>query len=153
MLTVDALRREIEALHRFFVEWFSGAGPASSDADFEREFTGRFDPDFVMIAPSGALLDLEQISSAVHAGRGQSPDFAIEIRNVELRQVFGEIGLCTYEEWQRNAGAGSSTRGNNGRLSTALLRVDPTATSGLAWLHLHETWLAKERVSADELAF
>ncbi len=129
------VKAEIEALHRFFVEWIHGSVAADDDS-FQRGFARRFDPGFVLIGPDGALVPLARLTKGIHAAHGSNPDFAIEIRDVVLRRDLGEHVVVTYEEWQR--GARHAATPDNARISTALLRRDRVAPGGFAWLHLHE---------------
>lgn len=139
-----AVRHEIDALHEFFVGWFSGALP---EHVFDTQFTPRFDPEFVLIPPSGELLTLAQLSGGLRAARGSNPDFRIAIREVQLRHVAASQVLATYEEWQRHALA--STPPDNARVATVLFdRAD-----GLRWLHVHETWLPAEKMAAGPYDF
>ncbi len=126
------VREEVEALHEFFVGWFSGSLPRS---EFEPGFLIRFDPDFVLIPPTGSLVTLEELAASLRAGYATRPDFRIGIRNVKVRRVTDGQILATYEEWQWNAPA--STPAQTARITTAVFRnVEP-----LQWLHVHESWL------------
>ena len=138
------VRLEIEALHQFFIGWFTGALPETA---FESGFLARFSADFVFIPPAGRLLGLSDLASAVLDRYSSNPDFRIEIRQVQIRQRFDNYVVATYEEWQRNALA--STPPDNGRVATVLLR----GTEPLEWLHVHETWLPPETMSAGPYDF
>ena len=72
------VRDEIEALHDFFVGWFSGALPANA---FKADFLDRFDREFLLIPPAGNLLKLDEFKGAVQQSHGSNPDFRIAIRN------------------------------------------------------------------------
>lgn len=138
------MRAEIEALHEFFVDWFAGM----PSQDSLRDLVGtRFHPDFVMIPPSGAVLTLEQVADGLRAAHGKNPEFRIAIRNVRVRFASDDLVLATYEEWQRNAKA--SQPPNNARISTALFRTSEL----LRWLHVHETWLPENVMSAGPYDF
>ncbi|MEP3279473.1 MAG: hypothetical protein ABJN26_08795 [Stappiaceae bacterium] len=128
----DIVRMEIEDLHAFFVDWFSGS---ASEAAFEARFTDHMDPDMVLIPPGGNLMALEDLSAGLRKGYGTNPDFRIAIRNVKLQRILDHHFVVTYEEWQRNALA--STPPDNGRIATVLF----TRSAQLKWLHIHETWL------------
>ncbi len=132
---LSRVTEEVEGLHAFFVEWFSGR---SAEGDFESGFSVRFAEDLVFIPPAGTLLGLSDLSSAVHAGHGSNAEFRVQIRNVRIHREFGGCVLATYEEWQRNALA--STPPDNARLATVLFRMGDR----LEWLHIHETWLPAE---------
>jgi hypothetical protein len=60
------------------------------------------------------------------------------VRDVAVRDVSpdGDRCLVADEEWQSD-GTGEGT----GRLSTALFAPAPAAPDGVAWLHVHGTWL------------
>ena len=138
------VREEVEALHSFFVEWFSGA---LAKSEFGPGFFSRFDPDFVLIPPAGSLLKLEDLASSVRQGHASNPDFRIAIRNVEVRRILDGQILATYEEWQRNALA--STPPDNARIATVVFKnVEP-----LQWLHVHETWLPASVASEGRYDF
>ena len=138
------VKREIEALHSFFVKWFTGKADTT---EFESGFVARFDPDFRLIPPSGIVLDLEGISSNIRNGYASNPDFRIAIRNVQILRVLNGYILATYEEWQRNALA--STPPDNARLATVLM----WDTQPLRWIHVHETWMPKEIAKAGPYNF
>ena len=141
-----AVTAEIEALHRFFVGWFSGELP-NDETLFQREFSDRFDPDCVLVPPAGDTLPMPALNEGIHATYGTNPGFRIAIRNVQLRRVTDELVLATYEEWQRNAL--NSTPPDNGRVATVLFaRGEP-----LRWLHVHETWLPAAIMAAGPYDF
>lgn len=138
------VRDEVEALHRFFVDWFTGA--ASDDA-IETDFLNRFDPDFLLIPPGGTVLTLDEFDAALRRGHGTNPDFRIAIRNVTIRGNLDDCIVATYEEWQRNALA--STPPDNGRIVTVVFkRAQP-----LRWLHVHETRLPDAIAAAGPYDF
>lgn len=126
------VREEVENLHEFFVAWFSGALPRS---EFEPGFLRRFDPGFVLIPPTGSLLTLEELATALRAAHATRLDFRIAIRNVQVRRVTDEQILATYEEWQWSGH--DSTSVPTARITTAVFKnLEP-----LQWLHVHESWL------------
>ena len=141
---METVTKEIEALHEFFVAWFTGAIDASQ---FKIGFLNRFDPTFLLIPPAGTILDLDGIAANIRAGYASNPNFRIAIRNVQVRRVFDGHILATYEEWQRNAIA--STPPDNARLATVLFADTPP----LRWLHIHETWMPKDVAAAGPYDF
>lgn len=140
----ETVRLEIEALHQFFVGWFTGTLPKSS---FESGFLNRFSDNLVFIPPAGRLLGLSDLAPAVRDLYSSNPDFRIAIRQVRVQRQFDNYVIATYEEWQRNARA--STPPDNGRLATVLFRC----SEPLTWLHIHETWLPPEIMSAGPYDF
>jgi hypothetical protein len=94
---------EIIDLHRFFVQWFSGACE-DSDHLFEQRLVSRFASDFQIITPGGALLEGAALWSAMRSAWGSNPGFKIEIRDVcERRVSTTRLVIASYEEWQKNA--------------------------------------------------
>jgi len=134
------VRDEIEALHTFFVGWFTGK---LAKHEFEARFSNRFEPDLVFVPPAGQFLGLPDLSTAVQAGYNTNPQFRIEIRKVQVHRIIDNYVLATYQEWQRNALA--STSANNGRLASVLFKD----TGILRWCHIHETWLPEGAQAAD----
>jgi len=139
-----AARAEIEALHAFFVGWFSGS---LAEAEFESGFLSRFAADFLLVPPAGTLLTLGQLADGVRSAHASNPEFRIAIRNVTLRRRLDGYLLATYEEWQRNALA--SKPPENARLATVLFAEGRP----LRWLHVHETWLPEEVARAGPYDF
>lgn len=129
----DAIvREEVESLHRFFVGWFSGTLPKS---EWERGFLSRFDPEFVLIPPTGAVLGLDELAASLLASHATKPDFRITIQDVTVRRVSGDQILATYIERQ-DSGQGPEQY-KSARITTAVFKnVEP-----LLWVHVHETWL------------
>lgn len=141
---LNEVRNEVESLHEFFCDWFTGQLP---EEEFERQFLSRFSSDLVFIPPAGNLLGLDDLSASVRAGYASNPDFRIQIRNVTVCREFDGHLIATYEEWQRNALA--SKPANNGRIASVVF----TKGQSLKWLHIHETWLPKENMDADSYDF
>jgi len=102
------VRDEIEALHQFFVDWFSGAAPDRDDI-YEARLLRRIDPSFCFISPDGAELNRSALANGMRKGHGSNPDFRIAIRDVNVRAVCGNHVLATYVEWQRNSLASEAT--------------------------------------------
>lgn len=140
------IHQEIEALHHFFVGWLSGALPVEETL-FDRAFTGRFDPSFLLIPPGGRPVRLPALSRTLRRAHGSAPEIRITIRNVTLHDVTETRMLATYEEWQRHAPPPG--RAQNGRLSTVLF----ARGASLRWLHVHETWLPEAVMEAGPYDF
>lgn len=138
------VRGEVEALHTFFVRWFSGM--LSIDT-FETDFLTRFDQEFLLIPPAGRLLTLGELQSSVHRNHATNPDFRIAIRNVKVHKVLDSHILATYEEWQRSALF--STPPDNARIASVIFKQ----AQSLRWLHVHETWLPESIASAGPYDF
>ena len=131
-------RREIEALHAFFVDWFTGQ--VSADA-FDR-LEDALAPSFEMITPDGISRDCSTVLEQVRSSHGvrESGTFSIEIRNIDVRYELDDLAYVRYEEWQK-----SPDTGTTGRLSSVLFEEDPDTPGGVRWLDLHETWIDSSR--------
>ena len=127
---------EIETLHAFFVEWYTGTTDDDAIARLERALA----PDFEMVTPDGTRLDRDSVIEDVRVSyeRDEPGTFAIEIRNVEVIEQLDGYALVRYEEWQE------TDDGATGRLSTVLFRDEAAAPGGLEWVDLHETWIEAE---------
>ena len=126
-------RTEVEGLHEFFVDWFTGELPPEG---FDR-VGDALAPGFSRVDPDGDQQDRETILTSIeetHGAYGRD-EFDIDIRNLQVSDSGDTFALVTYEEWQ------TTPDGENGRISSALLRPTPAAPSGLAWVSLQETWL------------
>jgi len=126
-------RREIEELHRFFEEWFTG-GVDPADAAWHR-VEGVLGAEFEMICPRGNRTGREALLKSLRAAHGTraSGTFRIQVKGCRGRSPGPGLWLATYEEWQVVEG------GTNGRLSTALFGERAGPPNGVEWLHLHET--------------
>lgn len=130
----ELARREVLALHEFFVAWFRPGGP---DSDF-RLCEAAFADDFRMVTPDGTGHDRAAIVAMVRRARGLLPDdFAIVISELEPLWRQQDAILLGYTEQQYRSR--STTR----RRSTALFTAAPAAPRGVVWRHLQETWLTK----------
>lgn len=128
-------RAEIEALHRFFEGWLAGRLPASEDA-FVR-LTAALAPGFRLVGPDGRVAERGALLDRLRAAHGAEPDgLRIWIERVRARPLGAELALVLYEEWQERPGAPA-----RGRQSSALFQEEADAPGGVAWLHVHETWL------------
>lgn len=135
MASLEACRREIEGLHAFFVDWYTGT---VERADFGR-VEAVIDPSFEMVVPSGEVLDRTAVLEMIRENYDSaSPGgFDIDVCGVDLVAGLDRHALARYEEWQRR----DSADGETGRTSTVLFREAPDTPEGLAWVALHETYL------------
>jgi hypothetical protein len=124
--------RVVIALHAFFEAWFRGELP--DDAAAFRRFERALAPGFEIVMPDGEALDRGQILERVRAARDSSGMRISIERPVAHVLDGGEVAVC-YEEWHASGGDRS------GRASRAVLRPDPGAPGGLAWVRVEETSL------------
>jgi hypothetical protein len=125
---------EIVELHDFFQGWLGGTLPATDEVYTRLADTQA--PEFAIVTPGGELIPGERLLAQLRAAHGSRPGWRMWIENAELRFTQGGLTVATYEEWQRHAD-GTVT----GRLSTVIFRDQPGTPNGLAWVHVHETWL------------
>lgn len=129
MTELSAVRTEIVRLHDFFEAWFNGVEGLSLAA-----FSNALDPQFYMVAPSGAKLSKAAVVNGVATQFGED-SAQISIRNVEIEYSDRSAVTATYEEHQVRGGAGSA------RITTVTMVTDRNAPGGYRWLFVHETWL------------
>jgi hypothetical protein len=131
---------EIVELHSFFEDWFN-AKLDKNEGMFQR-FPGVLDDKFELIAPSGLRFTKNEIIQIIwdaHASRvNTGSPMKIWIENFSFRLIREDVFLVTYEEWQKTNGE------DKGRLSTAIFCKCANDFNGIAWLHVHETWLSKK---------
>ncbi len=146
----DAVRTEIEALHEFFVSWFSGSCARDPEV-LAQGFTRRFAEEFLLVPPAGTRLTAADLGQGVERAHGSNPGFRIAIRAVDIQVQSPTLVVATYEEWQRNAKA--STPPDNGRVATVVFRREPADSNDLRWQLVHETWLPAEIMAAGPYDF
>ncbi len=140
MSSSRAIEREIDGLHRFFEEWFTGR--LAQTWEVYARFADVTAPEFHLISPTAAMINRDQALTWVWNIHAERPESRIWVENVQLTAVRGELYVATYEEWQEGPD------GRTVRLSTALLEEDDAKRpNGLRWLHVHETWKDIETTS------
>ncbi len=129
----QAIHREIEVLHKFFVDWFLGQLP---DDAFDR-IPRVMGEGFVLISPSGVRTERGPLLNELKAAKGgrTGTGFRIWIEGYTAQDLGHGLWLAEYEEHQQ---VGDKT---TARLSTAVFREEPEAPEGVVWLRVHETWL------------
>jgi hypothetical protein len=133
MAFVEDCEREVRDLHDFFAEWYAGD---HRDAERLDRVLAR---DFELVAPGGATSDRDAVVEWVEENHGQyasaDPPFTIDIESFDHRLTESGHCLVTYVERQ------TAPEGSSARLSSALFRRAGSTPNGVAWVHLHETWL------------
>lgn len=127
------IEQEINELHDFFQAWFASEVP-QSQTEFGR-VTHVLNDGFVLISPDGTMTARADLLEKIYAAYGGRPNFRIWIENFRLHHAEGGIAVATYEEWQTIA------EKTTARLSSAIFQTREDAPNGVAWLHVHETWM------------
>ena len=133
---------EVVDLHAFFVDWI---GTSGRDRGLDPgRMTGVFADDFHIVGPSGGRFDrVAAIEWLMHgrASRGTAAEpFTMWIEDVAAAAVAPGAVLVSYVECQD----GDFLDGNQGpsrRRASAILVDRPGTPNGVAWLHVHETWI------------
>ena len=129
--------REVREFHAFLRDWLAGAVPRTGET-FAR-FSGVMGEGLEVIGPRGGVTGREALVEEFEGLHGElaadADAFEIWIENFRCRWAVGDHALVTYEEWHRRQGAESA------RFSTALFGQAEATPCGVAWLHVHETWL------------
>lgn len=142
----DRCARETVRLHDFLEAWLVGALDRTPEvfAAFEAALA---DPCTV-ISPLGTrterqalVAEFEGLHGVLVADRGA---FVVAVRGVRTEAVLGDHAVLTYEEWHERG------EDRSARLTTALMREQPSAPLGVAWVHIHETWLPRLAPRAGE---
>lgn len=126
--------REIEDLHAFFVEWFTGR-IENSDEHFAR-LAEALAADFRYVLPGGQLVDRAAVLTDLKTAHGRHTEFYIEIRNSMVLIDDADSAVIFFEEHQWAGHAYTA------RFNTALFRPHANAPNGVVWAFLHETWQA-----------
>jgi len=130
-------QNEINAIHRFFVDWFTGLLPPTDEA-FAR-LTDVLDERMVLISPAGTIQTRDQLLTELRQAHGtrahDHSSFRIWIEDFRLHYQSDNLALVTYKEWQAVEGQLTT------RLSTAFFREKSGTPNNVIWLHVHETWL------------
>lgn len=123
---------EIQALHTEFEQWFYGRSESLARVE------DALAHDFMFVATTGSVIPRATLMDGIRAGRGShsGPDsFSIDVADVKIGWRRGDLISATYQEIQHFPAFTTSRR------STAVFAVDPTASGGLRWLSVHETWI------------
>lgn len=127
-------------MHQLIEDWFNGAVP-KSEAALAR-FTSVMAPELTVVMPGGRVANRDELIARffeLHGWwRDSKPAGRIRIERLGTELGSGSLAVATYEEWQRYGDV------SRGRVATAIFRARDGAPNGLAWLRLHETWLASE---------
>jgi hypothetical protein len=124
-------------LHTAIAAWLTGSAPRTPPAF--AAFTDAHAPGFGMITPDGAFVARDPLFHGFEGAHGSAPGLAIRIDDVQVVRADAGGIVAIYKEWQ------DGPDGHTERRSTVVLDHEPTAPRGLRALHLHETWITRER--------
>ncbi|WP_298976406.1 hypothetical protein [uncultured Roseobacter sp.] len=145
----DFAERCVQEAHRLHVvlqDWLRGTLPRTAEG-FAPFADALADPCRV-VSPLGTITERAELLTEFEAIHGvlaaQGNAFVIRVENALVLRQWGDHALVSYEEWH-DLGDESSAR-----LSTALYTADENAPLGVAWSHIHETWLPGRAPVAGE---
>ena len=88
-MSEDAIEREVQGLHKFFEDWFTGRA-AKTDEAYSR-FRAVLAPDFFIIFPDGRMLERDEVLASVWDQHGRSSEnpryFRIWVDEVRVRRA------------------------------------------------------------------
>ncbi len=125
--------REIEELHQFFEDWFTGT-IENSVTGFAR-FSDVIHADFTMIVPNGKQTNRNELKGSLFMMHGKRPNIKIWIEKPEFRYLSSTTAMLTYEEWQKDGEDAEATT----RVSTVIFESNIMTKNNVMWLHVHET--------------
>ena len=129
-------KKEIIELHRFFEEWATAKIPKTGQQ--LQRLSGVLAPEFVIITPGAEKIKRNSLLGMIRKGYGryrENPDaYKIWIEDVQTRILGENSYLSTYLEGQK------INDEIKVRLSTVIFTKEETASNGLLWQHVHETW-------------
>ena len=122
---------EIVRMHNFFEEYLRGTIQKGEIDRIDQAFAS----NFVMVAPDGAIVNLEIIKSVIGAIHGTIPSMKMSITDATLIDRSSERLVARYVEAQDYEG------GKNRRVATVVFAENASGPNGLEWLTVQETWL------------
>ncbi|NNF06608.1 MAG: DUF4440 domain-containing protein [Candidatus Eisenbacteria bacterium] len=125
----NLIAAEILELHYWFEAWFLGRLDQISLSRVDQCLSD----DFHLVNPSGVLATKPELLETLVKTYGtyQERDFAIVVKNIQVRPLSENVAIARYEEWHKQDG------NEKGRLSLAVFKTEPE----LVWEHVHEVWL------------
>lgn len=138
--------REAHRLHEVLEAWLCAKVPRT-DSGFA-PFASALADSCRVISPLGTVTERAALLTEFEGIYGvlatRSADFTIKVENAEVLRAWDDHALIGYEEWHDLAEDRSARR------STALFISAPDAPLGVAWAHIHETWLPGFAPTAGE---
>lgn len=123
------ISNEIEGLHNFFQQFFTG----EIQQDTISRFSLVLEDDFSLITPSGQLITRENILAMVKQSYDSRKNMRIWTNDIVTRSLSNNLYVTTYQELQEIENGTKTVR-----LSTAIFRIDEAKVT---WIHVHETWV------------
>ncbi|BBN09473.1 sucrose-6-phosphatase [Marchantia polymorpha subsp. ruderalis] len=130
-----AVAHEIVEFQLLFERWFKGA-VENSDEVFQR-LKATLLPECVLVNPWGVqvkpLVAIEMARPLYGSLKGKN--FRIWIDRIRINQISEEVWAVQFDKWLK------SDKELSCRLTSGLLKKKDGTPNGVAWLHIHETWL------------
>lgn len=123
------ISNEIEGLHNFFQQFFTG----EIQQDTISRFSLVLEDNFSLITPGGQLITRENILAMVKQSYDSRKNMRIWTNDIVTRSLSNNLYVTTYQELQEIENGTKTVR-----LSTAIFRIDEAKVT---WIHVHETWV------------
>lgn len=123
------ISNEIEGLHNFFQQFFTG----EIQQDTISRFSLVLEDNFSLITPGGQLITRENILAMVKQSYDSRKNMRIWTNDIVTRSLSNNLYVTTYQELQEIEDGTKTVR-----LSTAIFRIDEAKVT---WIHVHETWV------------
>lgn len=123
------ISNEIEGLHHFFQQFFTG----EIQQDTISRFSLVLEDNFSLITPGGQLITRENILAMVKQSYDSRKNMRIWTNDIVTRSLSNNLYVTTYQELQEIEDGTKTVR-----LSTAIFRIDEAKVT---WIHVHETWV------------
>ncbi len=130
-MEIEKYKKEIEELHRFFVEWYTGI-LKNSEEHFSR-FKDVMAGTVHFVGTDGSVADKNDLLNWIkQAWAGYATgEFNIKIKEFKLMHETKETALVSYQEWQNFRGKTLIL------VSSVLLSKTENRYNNLEWQHIH----------------
>jgi hypothetical protein len=80
---MSSVVKEIEEFHEGVADWINGKYERSGEV-FDSIYAGRFDANFLLVAPTGHRINKDMVTQYIEGIYGSNPDFRIQITDVRV---------------------------------------------------------------------
>lgn len=139
MSIVSRCSDEIQLFHEVLQRWLCGdSEEPRSDLNY---MSAALANDMILVSPAGKIEAQGELLNRLSSAYGARPDVRIRISDYEPIMVSKNNLLARYIETR------TCPDTQDVRVSTVLFSQENDLPNGVAWRHVHETWLATEKDS------